>query len=124
MVERVRDLYEAGWSARGIERLMAAEGTPVSNHTILRWVKPEFDARVRSRARSRVRPSRRVTPLSPEHKLARLRRLKKAGLDDTGLAIVARVEFGDDLTAFQVRERLAKGVYAGQRRGPQRKQVA
>lgn len=114
MVEEARRLYGDGdaWSPYQIAELFKRRGTPVNRRTIARWVDP--DAAHRQRAadaaaaaeRRAERSDGRVVCLRPPTgawKWKRAQSLRRAGAPVGAIATVMEFDFGDGVTADELR---------------------
>lgn len=122
VMRRACELREAGWTLRQVAAMIAEEtGATPTDMTVLRWTNEKWDEREKARARERraaqasVRASFALT--SPEFKLARMRAIHDRGVSCQAIAAVMALDFGDDLTAGQVRHALAVGRYPGRKPG-------
>lgn len=114
-----REMWASGaWGKTEITRYLNDRGVKVHRITVSRWVddhaaaakRAEDDRRVARRSMTRSGRLGR-TDARPEFKLRRIRALDAAGLTATAIAKVMTVDFGDELSAQQVREALRLGRY-------------
>jgi DNA-binding transcriptional MerR regulator len=123
VIQRARELREAGWTLDQISELVEREtGTRPACSTVHRWTDPAQERRHRERGRARHRRwsaagagagGRLGSPRSsPEFKLARMRALSEsARLSDAAIGRLMRFDFGDALSAVQVAHALRTGRY-------------
>lgn len=117
---RAIELRQAGWSLSEIRALLTREGVrPVpSPNTIWCWVNEKANARQNAhkrradRARRLARSEFRWPGVrSTDWKLARMRRLKEAGMSCAAIAIVMSIDFPDTpLSQWQVDGALREGT--------------
>lgn len=101
---RANQLREAGWSLLQIQAILEREGVrPVpSQNTIWTWVTAKAHTRQNTQKRLADR-ARRIAVSefrwpgvrSPEWKLARMRRLREAGMSCAAIATVMTIDFPD-----------------------------
>jgi len=125
---------DGAWNITQIQRYLERRGVKVSWSTVRRWADPQWEEIERKRAREAQRARWRrlhgVKPhayrsIDPAAKLQRLFELRRVGLSAEDAARVLRLDFGDEITRFQVMNAEKTGRYPTQRpRGPRRKAVA
>jgi len=120
VVVRAREHVRAGWSIAETTRLLEREfGVTVDPRSVRRWTSDRYRRaleraeRERRRRRSMEAGAR---PMGPSHateefKLARMRKLRELGLSASDIAALMGHDFGDGLSAWQVRRALETGRY-------------
>jgi len=107
-----RRMREGGWTIPQIRDYLAARGQSRNRETIRRWSDPELMQRARDEAAARHRHKRAARAMrltrpsqaySPEFRFVRLLALREAGLSCPATAQVLRLDFGEPITAEQVR---------------------
>ena len=115
VIDRARQHGEAGWGKTDIARLLADEfGHAPNPITIAGWLDEKYAERRRreTRAAKRRHVARNSKPrrdISPELRLEKMRKLRRAGATLKAIAIVSDVLWGVPLTSEQVRWQL-RGV--------------
>lgn len=101
VVNRARELHDAGWATPEIRRLLVTEtGFGPTLETIRVWVKPAY----RDRAVENVRRKNREATAAV--RLARMQELQRAGLSALAISQVALVWWGERISEETVRDRL------------------
>jgi len=121
-VTRIRELRDAGWTLKEIQRLHEREtGVRISTHTINRWTNPSEAAKhnARSRKWKRIKLNESITGrmpgantrLSGDFKLIRAGALRDLGVPLPSIARMMNFDFREDITARQLERALETGEW-------------
>lgn len=118
-----RTMREAGWSYRAIARTLG-----VSANTVQVWLDPGYAARQAKKTRighARHGLAKPRTRPSTEYLLIRARQLRAAGMTYESLAVLFRVDYGEDVNGDHIRRWIRTGRWRpGKGRVPRRPTVA
>lgn len=103
-MELARDMY-GSWPASEIVRCLARNGVSVSESTVKRWADPESAEAKRLAAVERARQRRRN-----DRVFARIKALRAGGLSHNAVATVLSLDYGCEITEYQVRYSDRKGA--------------
>lgn len=121
-VTRAREHVAAGWSISKTAKLIQTEfGMRPAITTVRIWTDPDYAELVRRRTRLRERKRWREANkhkserISPERALERMKLLRENRLSCRAIAIVARLWWGQEITAAQVKAALGgRGMFVRQ----------
>lgn len=124
-IRRTREMWaggQGGWTISDIRQYLADRGQPAAWETVKGWADPAWAARRREQQRAQQRrwwrkkhgvTTYRVAdmPSTDTERLERLAELRQCGVSYTALARIATAQFGDPITAEQVRYALKADRY-------------